>query len=192
MSARRGPPTMKNKARTGPMFGPRGTYVPEVRDEGKETWYSNEQEFSPNGIRYYSDCTKHTFAVCELKQSGEATLSGKIRLQQKPYDAVAALIDLENGDPEETYKIMVNYLGVLGDDCSLAGAEFRPLGEYSKSGRPNPHQDPTYGRFPDVQADADGNIDKSQMSDVFYNLAGKESILGRALSIFAESDLSRP
>ena len=183
---------MKNKARTGPMFGPRGTYEPEVRDEGKETWHSNESEFSKNTIRYYSDCTKHTFAVCELKQSGDATLSGKIRLQQKPFDAVAALFNLENGDADENYKVMVNYLGVLGDDCSKAGSEFRPLGEFSKSGRPNPHQDPAYGRFPDVKADADGKVTAEQMSDVFYNLAGKESILGRAISIFAESDLSRP
>ena len=53
----------------------------EERDEGKETWYSNEQEFSDNRYRYYSDATKHVFAMCELRANFDNTESGKIRLQ---------------------------------------------------------------------------------------------------------------
>ena len=42
-------------------------------------------------------------------------------------------------EPETEYRVMANYLGTLGDDCEMQGAEFRPLGEYTKSGRPNPY-----------------------------------------------------
>ena len=86
--------------------------------------------------------------------------------------------------------IRINELGVLTGEmaCDSVGDEFNPLAEFDKYGRPNPYQDPARGRINSgalPMADGDGNIiiEASKDNIIMQNLAGKDSLLGRSISV---------
>ena len=68
-----------------------------------------------------------------------------------------------------------------------SGPEFNPLTEKDRYGEVNPYQDPARGRFVDVTADSEGEIEL-KLTDLEQNLAGEQSILGRSLTVISDAD----
>jgi hypothetical protein len=110
--------------------------------------------------------------MCDMhKATDELTEAGTVRFVQFPQNPIQAKIDLTGLDTETEYRIVINELGVKGDQCSEVGHEYNPLKEIDAYGRPNPHQDPSRGTLDNVTSDADGNVNAKQ-SKVLQNLGG--------------------
>ena len=63
------------------------------------------------------------------------------------------------------------------------GEEFNPLKEVNKYGIENPFADPTRGRIADIVSEADGSVAITDPLFVLQNLAGKQSLIGRSLTL---------
>ena len=91
-------------------------------------------------------------------------------------------------DVETDYKVFAHKFGVLGENCEYIGPDYNPLFEVDSWGRPNPYQDPSRGRFPDITSDDTGAVDNELVSDIMQNLAGPTSLIGRSLVISIEGE----
>jgi hypothetical protein len=71
--------------------------------------------------------------------------------------------------------------------CNNMGNQFRPLKEVDKYGRANPFQDPARGVIPKISA---GTVAlpaitaNTKSRNLLINLSGKDSIIGRGISVF--------
>ena len=63
------------------------------------------------------------------------------------------------------------------------GEEYNPLKEVNKYGIENPFADPTRGRIADLVSADDGSVTVSDPLFVLQNLAGKQSLIGRSLTL---------
>ena len=150
-------------------------------------WYSPTQQYSPPRIAYRPVASDIVFAICELTAGGVAT--GMIQFAQFPGKPILYRGSLNGADADEVLAITINELGVIGDGatCDQVGDEFNPLAEIDKYGQQNPYQDPARGTINagSLTADASGivTIEASKDNVILQNLAGKDSLIGRSISI---------
>lgn len=86
----------------------------------------------------------------------------------------------------------MNKKGRLGDDCDATGDEFWPLMEKDYYGNVNPYQDPSRGRIENFSTGDYENDFEGMVQGVLLNLAGRESIIGKSLSLFVgEEEIPR-
>merc|ERR1711862_246393 len=101
------------------------------------------------------------------------------RLTNQAPTVKAELIGLENNT---AYKLFIREFGNLGNECADGGDEFNPLKEV-KMGVENPYADKTRGRIVGLATDGTGAASLMQKT-LLQNLSGKESIIGKSLSLF--------
>ena len=160
-----------------------------VKPEG---WYSPTQQYTAPAIHYASAATEPTFAVCEFGDDSS------LELAQLPHHPIYVRGSISADAAGETFYARINTKGKMGDSCDAAdtGAEFNPLFETDKYGNPNPYQDSSRGRIPDISASVSilesmpeqfaSTLDGSDT--VMQNLEGTDSLIGRSITLFDASD----
>ena len=90
--------------------------------------------------------------------------------------------DLSGLELDTNYKLYIREFGNIGDECANGGNEFNPLKEV-KLGVENPYADKTRGRINPFTSDDTGAASIMQKT-LLQNLSGKESLIGKSLSLF--------
>ena len=148
-------------------------------------WYSPTQQYSPPRIAYKPVADEVVFAICELVGG---TTTGMIQFAQFPGKPILFRGTLD-GAADAALAVTINELGLVGDGttCDMVGDEFNPLAEIDKYGNPNPYQDPARGTINSgaLTLDATGalTLEASKDSVILQNLAGKDSLIGRSISL---------
>ena len=99
-----------------------------------------------------------------------------------------AKFDISGMDVDADYKVFAHKFGVLGESCEYIGPDYNPLFEVDSWGRPNPYQDPSRGRIPDITASDLGVVDGELVDNIQQNLAGYESLIGRSIVISIDGE----
>ena len=92
------------------------------------------------------------------------------------------MADLRGLEVSTGYKLFIREFGNIGNDCADGGNEFNPLKEV-KYGIENPYSDKTRGRILGLTSDDTGAASLRQKI-LLQNLSGKESLVGKSLSLF--------
>lgn len=148
-------------------------------------WYSKYSKYSPPQIKYKPAVYTETLAQCDLIPALGEVATGVLNLLQIKGAPIRIFGDIDGLRTETTYDLTVGELGV----CSNPGEEFNPLKELDSKGNLNIWQDPTRGRIDSVTSDEKGEA-RIVQRDFLQNLGGKDSLIGRSISLAVQGETS--
>jgi hypothetical protein len=149
-------------------------------------WYSPYQQYTPPKIKYVPVATKPQFGICELQDAtGGNSSTGTIMIAQLPGKPPIVKGSLTGFTASSSNRLTIRESAALGAACATAGTadEYNPLTEKDKYGRANPYQDPSRGRLVDLVVTSAGANTEYGQNYLLQNLEGKDSIIGRGITI---------
>ena len=156
-----------------PAYHPPHAPAPAVNKVG---WFNQYQQYSTPWREYVPHYNPSAIMTNCALDSGNVMIA---QLTKQAPTVKAELIGLENNT---AYKLFIREFGNLGNECADGGDEFNPLKEV-KMGVENPYADKTRGRIVGLATDGTGAASLMQKT-LLQNLSGKESIIGKSLSLF--------
>ena len=168
------------------------------------SWWTPNQQYSPPLVKYAVAAGiphKGLFAKCPIvvvdgmSGAADGDLTGDILFSQLPHQTIkasASLVQVGASTADQVIEFTILTNGDIktddtSDNCVVTEGndEFNPLAEI-KNGVTNPYADPKRGRISSAIASAlqtdDVTVDQN---DLLLNLAGHDSILGRAVIVTA-------
>lgn len=162
------------------------------------------QQYSKPQIAYKPEVDAPTFTVCEFiigddpTNSNTLAIEGSVEIVQVPHKPATVKWDLFSmGTYTEDFPLYprINETGRLftadaNSDyfdlgCSASTKEFNPLKETDRYGRVNPYQDFSRGRLDSFDFVFDTDSYDGIQNYLLQNLAGKNSIVGRSINLYA-------
>ena len=87
--------------------------------------------------------------------------------------------------PDTSFWIKINENGLIGKDCEAVAnlREHNPMIAVDEHGYAYPKQDPWVGRIEPIETTSDQNEISFDIKLLYQNMLGRESVIGRSISI---------